>query len=37
VVIRTPDGSTKSIGFDRIWLEPGEMGCGTGLYTHPPR
>jgi hypothetical protein len=37
VVIRTPDGRTKSIGFDRIWLEPGEMGCGTGLYTHPPR
>jgi hypothetical protein len=37
VVIRTPDGKTKDIGFDRIWLEPGEMGCGTGLYTHPPR
>jgi hypothetical protein len=37
VVIRTPDGKTKDIGFDRIWLEPGEMGCRTGLYTSPPR
>lgn len=37
VVIRTPDGKTKSVGFDQIWLEPGEMGCQTGLYTSPPR
>jgi hypothetical protein len=37
VVIRTPDGKTKDVGFDRIWLEPGEMGCRTGLYTSPPR
>jgi hypothetical protein len=37
VVIRTPDGKTKDVGYDRIWLEPGEMGCRTGLYTSPPR
>ena len=37
VVIRTPDGDTRRIGFDRAQLEPGETGCGTALYTRPAR
>jgi hypothetical protein len=37
VMIRTPDGATKPIGFDRVQLEPGETGCRTALYTHPVR
>lgn len=37
VMIRTPDGATKQVGFDPIQLEPGETGCGTALYTHPAR
>jgi hypothetical protein len=37
VMIRTPDGTTKDVGFDRIQLEPGETGCATALYTHPVR
>lgn len=37
VMIRTPDGATKAVGFDPIQLEPGETGCRTSLYTHPVR
>jgi hypothetical protein len=37
VMIRTPGGKTRRIGFDRIQLEPGETGCRTELYTHPAR
>ena len=37
VVIRTPDGATRQIAFDRVQLEPGETGCGTALYTRPAR
>ena len=37
VMIRTPDGKTGPVGFNRVQLEPGELGCGTGLYTDPPR
>jgi hypothetical protein len=37
VVIRTPAGETKQIGFDRIQLEAGESGCHTSLHTNPTR
>jgi len=37
VMIRTPDGTTKAVGFDRVQLEPGETGCRTSLYTQPVR
>jgi hypothetical protein len=37
VTIRTPDGATKDVGFDRVQLEPGEVGCRTSLYTQPVR
>ncbi|WP_238006814.1 hypothetical protein KZZ52_24505 [Dactylosporangium sp. AC04546] len=37
VMIRTADGATKRVGFDPIWLEPGELGCSVQLYTNPPR
>ncbi|EEP73071.1 hypothetical protein MCAG_03398 [Micromonospora sp. ATCC 39149] len=37
LLVRTPSGAIKSPGYDRIWLEPGEMGCKTGLYVSPPR
>jgi hypothetical protein len=37
VMIRTPAGVTKAVGFDPVRLEPGETGCGTALYTHPVR
>lgn len=37
VMIRTPDGATKRVGFDPVWLEPGELGCSVQLYTSPPR
>lgn len=37
VMIRTPNGETKEVGYDPTQLEPGETGCGTSLYTNPPR
>ena len=37
VMIREPGGKTEEVGYDRVQLEPGEAGCGTGLYTHPVR
>ncbi|MET7667454.1 hypothetical protein ABZS39_04890 [Micromonospora luteifusca] len=37
LLVRTPDGAIESPAYDRIWLEPGEMGCRTGLYVSPPR
>ncbi|KXK59099.1 hypothetical protein AWW66_26135 [Micromonospora rosaria] len=37
VLVRTPGGAIESPAYDRIWLEPGEMGCRTGLYVSPPR
>ncbi|GGL88090.1 MULTISPECIES: hypothetical protein [Micromonospora] len=37
LMVRKPDGDIVSPGYDRIWLEPGETGCGTGLYVSPPR
>ncbi|MEU7797835.1 hypothetical protein AB0B10_01025 [Micromonospora arborensis] len=37
LLVRTPDGAIESPGYDRIWLEPGEIGCRTGLYVSPPR
>ncbi|RKN45520.1 hypothetical protein D7223_17205 [Micromonospora endolithica] len=37
LMVRTPDGKITSPGYDRIWLEPGETGCKTGLYVSPPR
>lgn len=37
VMIRTPDGATKMVAFDREQLEPGETGCRTALYTSPVR
>ena len=37
VMIRSADGRTRQISYDRVWLEPGELGCHTTLYTSPPR
>ncbi|MET8120601.1 hypothetical protein [Micromonospora sp. NPDC005189] len=37
LLVRTPGGAIESPGYDAIWLEPGEMGCRTGLYVSPPR
>jgi hypothetical protein len=37
VMIRTADGKTREVAFDRIQLEPGETGCRTALYTSPAR
>ncbi|MEW2441096.1 hypothetical protein [Micromonospora marina] len=37
LLVRTPAGRIESPGYDRIWLEPGETGCKTGLYVSPPR
>ncbi len=37
LLVRTPAGKIESPGYDRIWLEPGETGCRTGLYVSPPR
>jgi hypothetical protein len=36
VAVRGADGDVTFPGFDRISLEPGEMGCSTALYTDPP-
>ncbi|WP_406066982.1 hypothetical protein [Micromonospora sp. NBC_01638] len=37
LLVRTPGGAIEMPGYDQIWLEPGEMGCRTGLYVSPPR
>ncbi|MFJ1539072.1 hypothetical protein ACIODS_11075 [Micromonospora chalcea] len=37
LLVRTPAGKIESPGYDRIWLEPGEIGCRTALYVAPPR
>lgn len=37
VMIRTADGATTRVAFDRIQLEPGESGCHPSLYTDPAR
>jgi hypothetical protein len=34
---RRVDGTIDYPGYDRIWLEPGELGCRVALYTAPPR
>lgn len=36
LVFRGADGAITYPSFRRISLEPGEMGCSTGLYTSPP-
>ncbi|MBB5479433.1 hypothetical protein [Micromonospora parathelypteridis] len=37
LLVRTPGGGIQAPGYDPVWLEPGEMGCRTGLYVSPPR
>lgn len=37
VMVRHVDGTIERVFFDRIQLEPGELGCSTRLYTNPPR
>lgn len=37
LMVRAPGGTIESPGYDAVWLEPGEMGCRTGLYVSPPR
>lgn len=37
LLVRTPAGRIEAPGYDRVWLEPGETGCRTGLYVAPPR
>lgn len=36
VLVRRADGAIERISFDRIQLEPGELGCSAALYTNPP-
>ncbi|MFY1693629.1 hypothetical protein [Plantactinospora sp. WMMB782] len=37
LLVRSPAGAIESPGYDRISLEPGELGCSTGLFVSPPR
>lgn len=34
--VRTESGEITAPPYDPIWLEPGEAGCSTRLYTAPP-
>ena len=36
VGVRRGDGTIDYPAFDRVWLEPGELGCRVTLYTAPP-
>lgn len=36
LVVRDGGGEIGFPSYDRIWLEPGELGCSTALYTSPP-
>lgn len=36
VAVRGADGAVQRIAFDPVWIEPGETGCATALYTNPP-
>ncbi|WP_159078181.1 hypothetical protein [Homoserinimonas hongtaonis] len=36
VAVRGADGAIERVGFDPMWIEPGEAGCSTRLYTSPP-
>jgi hypothetical protein len=35
--VRASNGEITAPSYDRIWLEPGELGCSVELYTAPPR
>lgn len=35
--VRASSGAITAPSYDRIWLEPGELGCSVELYTAPPR
>ncbi|MER7001501.1 hypothetical protein ABT297_00375 [Dactylosporangium sp. NPDC000555] len=37
VMIKTADGAIQQVGYKRVQLEPGELGCSVGLFTNPPR
>lgn len=37
VMVRRVTGVVERLAFDSEWLEPGELGCSTRLYTAPPR
>ncbi|MBF9335515.1 hypothetical protein G3N30_04475 [Microbacterium lacticum] len=37
VLVRHADGALERISFDRVQIEPGELGCSTWLYTRPSR
>ncbi|MDA4895298.1 hypothetical protein PFZ55_51440 [Streptomyces sp. MS2A] len=37
VLVHRPDGVIERVSFRQIWLQPGETGCATALYTNPPR
>lgn len=37
LAVRLMNGAIVYPGFDRVWLEPGELGCRVALYTAPPR
>ncbi|SEN34158.1 hypothetical protein [Cryobacterium luteum] len=36
VGVRGSDGVVEFSGFDRTWIEPGELGCTTNIVTSPP-
>lgn len=35
--VRLTDGEIVTPSYDQIWLQPGELGCSTRLYTAPPQ
>lgn len=35
--VRLRNGEIISPPYDRTWLQPGELGCSTGLYVAPPQ
>ncbi|MEQ4305517.1 hypothetical protein ABNF97_29740 [Plantactinospora sp. B6F1] len=37
LLVRSPVGAIVSPGYNRTSLEPGELGCSTGLFESPPR
>ena len=36
VMVRDAAGTVTRQSYDPVWLEPGELGCSTMLYTSPP-
>ncbi len=37
VLVARAGGAVEQVFYDPVWLEPGELGCSTRLYTAPPQ